>query len=35
MVEVYEPTLIHFFLPLSNYETYYVPEMLAEPSTTE
>ncbi|UJR31541.1 hypothetical protein I4U23_019029 [Adineta vaga] len=26
-IEVYEPTLIHYFVPLSNYEDYNVPEI--------
>ena len=35
MVEVYEPTVIHYFLPLSDHTTYYVPEMLIESPKTE
>ncbi|CAF2740696.1 unnamed protein product [Rotaria sp. Silwood2] len=31
-VEIYEPTLIHYFVPLSNHESYSVPEIISESS---
>ncbi|CAF0952967.1 unnamed protein product [Adineta steineri] len=31
LIEVYEPTLIHYFVPLSNYEDYNVPELISSP----
>lgn len=31
MVEIYEPTFIHYFMPLSDHQSYFVPEALAAP----
>ncbi|CAF3596283.1 unnamed protein product [Rotaria socialis] len=32
LIEIYEPTIIHYFVPLSSHEIYNVPELISESS---
>lgn len=29
MIEIYEPSEIHYFMPLSNHDAYFVPQALS------